>query len=72
MRLNREFKCEDEDGNIYTVQEWQSTGTHKPLAGPKQTTLGARIWRTSSGFEVHHINDTTYEIIHTDTIIRRI
>ena len=72
MRLNREIICADDEGNRYTVQEWQRMRELRPLNGPVQKVPGMKSLRTTSGLHVNYIDENTFEIVETDTTIRRV
>lgn len=68
------IECADDEGNRYTVVIYQSFKTFRPLSGPPRKVPGIKDARLLGGGHVNVSDDemNTFQILETDTIIRRI
>lgn len=64
--------CADDDGNRYLVVEYTKMITSRPLSGRSVTTPGPKDYRTSDGLGVNYIDEDTFKIVRTNTIVRRV
>lgn len=66
------FLCRSDDGTIYEIEEWQRYVQQRMVDGETMRALGTRKFQTSSRTPVNPIDDNTFMIVETDTIVRRV
>ena len=73
MRFDRtgHFKAKGESGTIYTVIEWQTMIQTRMMDGMHETP-GTTFLSLSDGRDVNVIDDTTFQIVSTGEVIRKI
>lgn len=68
----RRFIAETDDGEKFTIIEYQNFTTHRPINGPSQTIPGLKRLTLLDGSHVNMIDEETFQIVQTDQIIRKI
>ncbi len=68
----RRFKAVDSEGNVYTVIEKQKFMQAAALDGKQSQAAGSRRLMLPDGEPVNFIDDDTFEIVRSDTIIRKV
>ena len=71
-RVIDRFKARDDDGNAYVVVECQDFNEYRTLSEPTQWVPGLKSLMLDDGSSVNFIDDNTFKIVKTDTIIRRV
>ncbi len=71
-RLIESVECEDKDGHRYEVHTYQNFKTFSPLKGPRQEVPGIKDLRLADGSDVNCIDENTFKIVATDTIVTRV
>lgn len=66
------IECEDDQGRPYTVVEYQNYRVWKGMDGVAQEVPTTRAMTLRNGEPVNFVDDDTFEIVRTDTIIRRV
>jgi len=64
--------CRDDDGKKYTVVMWQHYSDRGTLAVPKRLAPTTKSLALATGEPVNFIDDDTFEIVESETIIRRV
>lgn len=70
-KLISRIACKDDTGQTYVLEEWQEQIPAGHLDDPNATTPGMKQLILSTGGRVNYIDEDTFEIVQTDTIIRR-
>jgi hypothetical protein len=68
----RRFKAVDDEGNVYTVIEKQKFMHAASIDGKQSQAAGSRRLMLPDGEPVNFINDDTFEIVRSHTIIRKV
>jgi hypothetical protein len=66
------YLTENEDGVRFTVIEWVTVITSRPLSGPVSISKGARRWTLVDGSDVNYVDDNTFQVLKTDEILRKV
>jgi hypothetical protein len=66
------FEAKDDGGRLYTVVEYQLIIESTPVSGPTSIMKGTKELFLANGHNVNYIDDDTFEVVETDTIIRRV
>ena len=66
-----EFMVQAEDGQRYLIFEFQTFIPADTLEDPSATIPGLPIFRTPEGFNVNHVEDDLYKIVHLGITARR-
>lgn len=64
-------QAESDNGNTYTVIEFQEYREFRSLNGPDQIVPSLRRYALSDGRPVNQIDSETFQIVETDEIIRK-
>lgn len=67
-----EFEARDDNGNTYTVTEYQEFIESRTINRPVEWIPGLKSLELDDGSKVNFIDDNTFKIVATDTIIHRI
>ena len=65
------FEAKSDNGTLYTVIEYRRVIRTTLMEGTRET-LGTRSWALSDGRDLNWINDSTFKIVATDEIIRKL
>lgn len=63
--------CRSDDGTIYEIEAWQKY-VRQSIDGEIRQARGTQSFQTSTGGPVNRIDDHTFMIVETDTIVRRV
>jgi hypothetical protein len=66
------FEAVANDGTTYTVVEYQSVTTFRPLSGSGGMVAATTSYTILDGSAVDLIDEATFKIVATDEIIRRV
>lgn len=66
------YECEDDGLNEYVVVEFQHFTEWRPVKGPEQEVPGKLEYLLSDGRDVDRVDDNTFRIVASGTVIRRI
>lgn len=72
MKLIKRITCNDDSGKTYEVEHWQEQIPAGHMGNPKATIPGMSQLNLSTGESVNYIDENTFKIVQTDTIIRRV
>ena len=68
-----EIEVVDEEGNEYTVFEYQEVMEKRSMTGPSEwIKTGPRWFRFRNGNPVNQVDDNTFKIATTDKILKRV
>ena len=68
-----EIEVVDEEGNEYTVFEYQEVMEKRSMTGPSEwIKTGPRWFRLRNGNPVNQVDDNTFKIATTDKILKRV
>ena len=68
----RRFQAASDDGDVFTVIEYQNFIERRLLSGDTSITKGLKRLVLSDGSRVNQIDPETFKIVQTDQIIRKI
>lgn len=71
-RESDQFEAQDDEGNLYTVIEYQLVIESEPISGPSSIMKGTKELFLGNGRAVNYIDDDTFEVVETEKIIRRV
>ena len=66
------FEAEDDEGNRYTVIEWQHIIISRPISGRVQEVPGVVRFALITGGHVEPKDDGSFQILDSDKIIRKV
>lgn len=72
IKETNRFECKDEDGNLYTVIEYTTYVTFKPLSGPPQEKEGKMMHKLSNGNSVNDIDGKKFQITKGNIVIWKV
>lgn len=72
VRWVGEFQAKDEFGNTYTVNEYQELIEARSFNQPTEWLEGMKILELDDGSKVNFLDDRTFQIVSTNTILRRL
>ncbi len=64
--------CRDDGGNEYSVVMWQNFSDSSALEAANRMTPTTKALALSTGEPVNFIDDNTFEIVESETVIRRV
>lgn len=71
-RESNRYRCRDDQGNEYTVIEYQRYRVWKPINGPQEEVPTTKELFLSTGEDVNFIDDRTFEVVISDKRLYRI
>jgi hypothetical protein len=66
------FQAKDDEGNTFTVIEYQNIVKTTLINRPDSIMRGTKAHILSTGLNVEFIDDETFKIVKTDTVIKRV
>jgi hypothetical protein len=66
-----EFRATDENGDEYTIYEYQEVGERRSMEKTEWIKMGPPIWRLDDGTPVNKVDDDTFKIATTDITLKR-
>lgn len=66
------FQARSDKGRIYTVIKYQTMITFKPVSGPSSKAKGGYDYALQNGDPVSEIDSSTFKVLLTDEIIRKV
>lgn len=65
------FQAKDDDGQLFTVVEYQHMIEVTPISGPTSIVKGTKEMLLTNGHSVEYIDDETFKVVETGKLIRR-
>ena len=72
QRETDRFKCQDDNGNLYTVIEYTRYNVFNPIDGSPQEIEGLKSLYLLNGHSVNYIYGEKFQVVETDLIIRKV
>ncbi len=68
----KRFVTKNQNGVQRVVVEWVTLITTSPLSGPPSTLKGSRHWTLLDGSGVNYVDDSSFQVVQTDEILRKV
>jgi hypothetical protein len=68
----KRFVTKNQNGVQRVVVEWVTLVTTNPLSGPPSTLKGSRHWTLLDGSGVNYVDDSSFQVVQTDEILRKV